>query len=201
MIIQCMPSPVHENLPMEFLFEFIPARNCLPATDRSRIGCSSNEDTNGFSGQYAGSVKTPDLKVTLEDARGVEKVKLVIEVGFAESYDDLVADARLWLDGMQSVCVVILAKYYESPQYRNPVRNLSEEDIEGLKFPDASAIDTAAFTMQGEYGPVVYKGYTWAGQLSEAFIEVWKRNSETGLAEKSGSRMVSVISIGVWVDD
>lgn len=39
------------------------------------------------------------------------------------------------------------------------------------------------------------------GQLSEAFIEVWQRNSETGLAEKSGNRLVSVSSIGVWLDD
>lgn len=201
MIIQCMPSPVHENFPVEFLFEFIPAKNSLPPADRSRIGFRTNEDTNGFSGQYTGSIKSPDLKVTFEDARGVSKVKLVIEVGFAESYEDLVADARLWLDGMQSVCVVILAKYYEFPPYRNPVGNLGKEDIEQLRFADVSAIDSAAFTIEREYGPVVYNGYTWVGQLSKAFIEVWKRSLETGLVEKSGTRMVSVSYIGVWFND
>ncbi|MCJ1345575.1 hypothetical protein MMC31_003782 [Peltigera leucophlebia] len=60
----------------------------------------------------------------------------------------------------------IFAKYYESPPYRNPVGDLSEEDIERLQFPDVSAIDSAAFTMEGEYGPVVYKGYTWAAVRS-----------------------------------
>ena len=71
--------PVNENFSLEFLIEFIPR---LPPADRSRIGFCTNEDTNEFSGQYAESIKTPDLKVTLEDARGVKKVKLVIEVGF-----------------------------------------------------------------------------------------------------------------------
>lgn len=132
---------------------------------------------------------------------GDSQVKLVIEVGFAESYDDLVVDAQLWLDGMQSVCVVILTKYYEFPPFRNPVGDLREEDIEQLQFPDTSAIKLSAFNMQGEYGPVIYHGYTWAGRLSEAFIKVWMRNSETGLAEKSGNRMVSVSSIGVWLND
>ncbi len=60
-----------------------------------------------------------------DDLRGCKrrfKVKLVIEVGFAKNEDYLVANVRLWLDFMKSVCVVILAKYYESPSYRNPVR-------------------------------------------------------------------------------
>lgn len=91
---------------------------------------------------------------------GDSQVKLVIEVGFAESYDDLVADAQLWLDGMQSVCVVILTKYYEFPPFRNPVGDLREEDIEQLQFPDTSAIKLSAFNMQGEYRPVVYNRYT-----------------------------------------
>lgn len=80
MIFQCRPSPVHEILPMEFLFEFIPASNSLPPTDRSRIACRTNEDANGFSGQYAGSIKTPDVKLTLEHARGVSKAKLVMRL-------------------------------------------------------------------------------------------------------------------------
>lgn len=29
----------------------------------------------------------------------------------------------------------------------------------------------------------------WTGRIAEAFIEVWKRNAETGLAEKFGDRI------------
>lgn len=73
-----MPFPVHKILPTELLFKFIPAGDNIPPTGRSRISFRTNKDTNRFSGQYAGSIKTPDLKVTLKDARGVSKVKLVI---------------------------------------------------------------------------------------------------------------------------
>lgn len=51
--------------------------------------------------------------------------------------------------------------------------------------------------MQEDYGPVVHQGFTWAGRLSEAFIEIWKRNPETGLAEKDGERLVSVFLFDV----
>lgn len=34
---------------------------------------------------------------------------------------NLVADTQLCLEGEQSVCVVILAKYYEYPLYRNQI--------------------------------------------------------------------------------
>ena len=102
---------------------------------------------------------------------------------------------------MQSVCMVILAKYYESPPDRDPVGNLSEEGIEQLRFADISAIVPSVFAMDGEYGPVVHNEYTLAGQLSETFIEVLKRSSETRLAEKSWNRLVSVSYIGVRLDD
>lgn len=60
------------------------------------------------------------LKLTFEHAcKGRFKSQAGHEAGVAEDYD-LVADAGLWLDGMQSICVVILAKYYESPPYRMP---------------------------------------------------------------------------------
>lgn len=65
---------------MEFLFEFVPASNSIPPTDRSRIACRTNEVRNVFSGQYSGSIKTPDIKLTLKDARGVSKVKLVMRL-------------------------------------------------------------------------------------------------------------------------
>lgn len=99
---------------------------------------------------------------------------------------------------MQSVRVVLLAKYRESDPYHNPLRNLSDEDVQRLQFAETSKIGASHFTMEGEYGPVVYKGFTWAGRLSEAFLEIWKRNSETGLAEMSGDRMVSVLLVDVW---
>lgn len=57
----------------------------LPPAVESKIDCRGNENTRGFTGQYAASTKIPDLKVTFINAKGNSEVKLVIEVGFAES--------------------------------------------------------------------------------------------------------------------
>lgn len=190
MIIQYRPSPLHQNLPMIFSEIFFPIKSTLPAAVRTRILVYANLDTNSFTGRYTGSQKRADLEVSLRDENGNRNVRLVLEVGFAESYEDLIRDAQLWLEGMRSVRVVVLAKYQESPPYKNP---LSEEDEETLQLKDASAVKSSEFTMQGEYGPITYVGFTWAGRISEAFIEIWRRHPTTGTAERCGGRMVSVL--------
>ena len=70
--------------------------------------------------------------MTFENGNGDPEVRLVIEVGFAESYDDLMKNARLWMTGMRSVRVVVIAKYQESPKYTNPLQKLMEEQAKRL---------------------------------------------------------------------
>lgn len=89
---------------------------------------------------------------------------------------------------MRSVRVVLIAKYQESPKYTNPLEKLNKEQIERLR-SNYTAVDTSHFTMQETYGPVVYEGSMWAGRITEAFVEVWKRNPGTGVAEKFGGRI------------
>jgi hypothetical protein len=52
----------------------------------------------------------------------------VVEAGFSENYENLVADARLWLEGMPTVNMVLLVKITESPVYISPTQDLKEED-------------------------------------------------------------------------
>jgi len=40
------------------------------------------------------------------NARGGYDIKFVLEAGLSESYDHLVEDARLWLEGMRQVSLV-----------------------------------------------------------------------------------------------
>ena len=37
---------------------------------------------NGFTGKYAGSINIPDLAVTFLDLKGVDRLKLLVDVGF-----------------------------------------------------------------------------------------------------------------------
>lgn len=193
-----MPLPLHGNLLRVFSKKLYGIISTLPAAVDSRISVEPNEDTPGFTGPYEGSVKTPDLKVSFKDGNGNRKVRLVLEVGFAENYDDLIGDAQLCLNRMKSVGVVVLANYREPLDYKNP---LSEKNEKKLQFNDISAVQPSHFIMQGEYGPVVYGNFTWAGKISEAFIEIWKKRSETGIVEKCGNWIVSVLLLNLWLVD
>ena len=187
LIIQCMPSPIHESITSIFTRGFNAMQESLPNKLSSRINTTANEDFNGFEGNYTGSTKTPDLAVQFENDDGNPEIKFVLEVGFSETYEDLVRDAKLWLEGQHEVSIVVLVKFEETPSYRCPVR---DENFETLEFPSVSEIKFENFKLQEEYGPVVYEGLQWVGRISAAYMEVWKRDSATGLATKNGNRIV-----------
>ena len=86
----------------------------------------------------------------------------------------------------------MLAKFTENPGYQCPARDLDEE-LERLEFPEPADIRVRDFTSAGEYGLVMYNGLQWAGQISEAFMELWRRDPDTGLAFRGGRRRVRLL--------
>lgn len=186
LIIKCMPSPVHESAIDIINSGFIVAREGLPP--ESDFGISTGEEFLGFEGQYAGSLKVPDLAVEFTDAALGSRPKFIVEVGLSETYDDLLQDAKLWLEGTDYVSIVVLVKFVETPKYES--LNLRTKDLVDRNFLKAPDLNELHFEMRGEYGPVQYKGIQWAGVISEAFLEVWKRNPITRLAVRDGGRTV-----------
>jgi hypothetical protein len=186
-----MPSPVHESIASTFAEGFYAAKATLPAPLRTRITAVTNEEFSGFGGQYSGSNKTPDLAIKFKNAKGDLEPKFVLEVGFSETYDDLVRDARMWLEGRNDVSIFVLAKFEETPKYRCPVRHLDDKDFEQLRFPETTELRTSDFNLDDEHGPATYKGSMWVGRISAASIEIWKRDPVTGLATQNGSPVVS----------
>jgi hypothetical protein len=63
--------------------------------------------------------------VEFENPQGDLELRFVLEVGFFESYENLVRDTEMWLEGREDVSVLTLAKFEESSKYRCPVRNLN----------------------------------------------------------------------------
>ena len=192
MTIQCMPSPVHECIPSVFLKEFYKSTADLPDSLQSRISTAGAEDMRGFSGRYAGSQKAPDLSIKFRDPDGKRRLKCVFEVGFAENYNDLVQDAQRWLEGKQTIVLVVLANVEEMPPYKDPMRDLSETEFAQLNFSGSSTVEESDFRLQGEYGPVMYQGLCWAGNIVSVSLEIWRRDPITGLARKDGDRFVSL---------
>jgi len=189
-----MPSAVHESVVYPFNAGFVEAAANLPLSVRTRMNVATNQNFKGFAGRYSGSSKTPDLAIQFKNAAtGKREIKFILEVGFSESYDDLVEDAKLWLEGKQEVSLVVLVKFTEDPGYQCPARGLDDEELERLEFPEPADIDVDDFNSEGEYGPVTYKGLQWAGVISEAIMELWTRNPATGLATKSGNRRVRLL--------
>jgi hypothetical protein len=132
-----------------------------------------------FGGRWAGSSKVPSLAVRVRNFDW----KWILEVGFSESYEKLCEDAKLWLEGNPKVSTVCLVSFTEDPLYQCPI---SFDDDLGQIPSEPIEVHADDTTLQGEHGPVFYKGHRWVGQIS-AFIEIWSRD-EDGIARKSGYR-------------
>lgn len=115
-MIQCMPSPTHQCVADESIKEAIITSYPLPLALKSRLKISSNETHYRFSGRYADSEKTADASLLLSSAGHPITVKLVMEVGFSEIYEDLVEDAAMWIEGA-GVTIVILVNFTEETCY------------------------------------------------------------------------------------
>ncbi|KAI9765673.1 MAG: hypothetical protein M1840_007231 [Geoglossum simile] len=189
LIIQFIPSPVHESITSIFTRGINAAQESLPYPLQARIAAVANQDFDCFGGQYFGSDKTPDLGVLFENAAGDREIKLVLEIGLSETYEELVQDAMMWLEGTHEVSTVVLVKFEETPAYRCPTRNLGDEDFENLGFPGPLELRGSNFHLDDEYGPAIYKGLAWVGRISAAFMEAWKRDPVTGLAVQNGDRI------------
>lgn len=192
MTIQWKLSPVHECIPFVFLKEFHKSTADLPNSLQSRITITGAEDTCGFSGRYMGSQKAPDMSIKFRDFDEKRSLKTVFEVGFAENYHDLVQDAKSWLEGKHTVVLVILTNVEEMPPFKSPLQHLSDIELAQLNLPDSLTIEESDFSFQDEYGPVMYQGLCWVGKITSASLEIWRRDSVTGLARIDGDRFVSL---------
>jgi len=150
----------------------------------------------GFGKEYDGSCKVPDCAFWVEDADGAPQPKFALEIGLTESYEQLVRDAKLLLEGTDSISVVVLAKFTETPKYRCPIRQPTLNKLDQWNIPkECAEIRFKDFAAVKPYGPVTYKGLQWIGEISEAFLEVWKVDPTTTKAKKDGVRMVGSLGI------
>src|SRR5436305_7511642 len=74
LIIQCMPTPVHESILFGFTSAIAEAQADLPQA--ARLFCVTGEEMSGFENQYFGSVKIPDLGVQITNADDEYETKM-----------------------------------------------------------------------------------------------------------------------------
>jgi hypothetical protein len=188
-----MSSPVHETLASPFIrSDNVTTQDLRPEIAR-QINAVGNQRVGAFTGAYEGSKKEPDVLFKYKGQDHKVLYTVVVEIGFAETYEELVDDAKLWIEGNRDIRTVILIKVDEYPQYQSPTSNLEDDEVEDLEFPDPKDLDTSMVTSKDpndSYGPLQINNLVWVNKMG-VFLEIWKRDAVNGEAKQQGTRSVS----------
>ncbi|KAK9428058.1 hypothetical protein V1505DRAFT_402144 [Lipomyces doorenjongii] len=177
-----VPRDLHEVAAWELGIEIINgARKYLTsqganASVASRIVQAGSTTTVGSFGNYANSKKQADGTIKYKRPGAKHEVMIAVEVGYCEHYAALCRDKDAWIDG-KHVKVCILVCLDESPRFRNPgTRHENVGDVIGECEEMVRAVTESVErdTSLGYYGHIEYQGHKWVGNLTEAFIEVWR---------------------------
>ena len=188
-----MPSGVHEGLVSSFIGSHAIANVNLPNAIAEQMKAVGGQKIGGFTGKYQGSKKEPDVLFKYQQESRKILYTCAVEIGLSETYEDLVEDAKLWIEGQHDVKTVILIKVVEDPPYRSPIGKLQDDEVRGFGFPHFLDLDTSMVVFEDQadrFGKLKIRGLTWVGRMY-AFLEIWKANTETGDAEQQGVRKVS----------
>ncbi|KAK9491204.1 hypothetical protein V1508DRAFT_405764 [Lipomyces doorenjongii] len=136
--------------------------------------------TKHFTGGYMRSRKEPDGGFIYVRMDGEDKLLIALEVGYSEVYDKLLDDKDMWIDG-KGANAVILVCLKERPRYKSPAtapyRDITDWRAEMAAMSRTIGETSQSNIQQGYYGLLGYNGHTWAGELNEVFIEVWRPDS------------------------
>ncbi|KAK9371537.1 uncharacterized protein V1513DRAFT_461276 [Lipomyces chichibuensis] len=144
------------------------------------IGNAGSTTYKGVYGSYSKSKKQADGTITYDPLDSLSTVMIAIEVGYTEDYAHLCRNKDVWIDG-RHVKVCILVCLDESPRFRNPhtrIGNASDVHSELDLMSHSVAASMTNDSSQGYYGYIQYRGHKWIGDLTDAFIEVWRANKK-----------------------
>ena len=74
---------------------------------------------------------------------------------------------------------------------------MQDEEIVAMNLP--SDIDQESFSLEDEtdeFGPLCLGNMVWVGRM-RGFLEIWKENAVSGLAERQGDRAVSLLTFSI----
>ena len=191
-----MPSPTHETLAAPFIRSDVVATQDLRSEIARQINVVGNQRVGAFTGAYEGSNKEPDVLFKYEGQDHNVLYTAVVEIGFAETYEELIDDVKLWIEGNRDIRTVILIKVEENPCYHSPTSKLEDDEVEDLGFPDPKDLRTSLVVPKDpndSFGPLQINNLGWVNKMS-VFLEIWKRDTVNGGAKQKGTRTVSYTS-------
>ncbi|MCJ1285564.1 hypothetical protein MMC26_004905 [Xylographa opegraphella] len=189
-VIQWMPSPVHDNFAASLIESGFAARQNLRSEIAAHLVVVGSQRVGAFRGIYENSTEEPDVLFKYRRQDRKTSYTAVVEIGVSESYEELVDDAKLWIEGTREIITVILIKVEENPAYRSPISKFEDDDVENLGFPDYKDLDTDMVISKdpnSTFGPLQINNFVWVNKMS-VFLEIWKRDPLNGQAKQQGTR-------------
>lgn len=187
LITKCSPTAVHDTIERFFTDSIRSIRRTHNLTESEELfAFSTSPDIGGFTGDHANSRKQSDMAIipllppALEQADdNPEPLNdgfplVAAEVGFSETYEQLLADMELWLKGSEGkVRAAIVVSLTETPKYSaSPF--LGESTAEpGPEAPPAR---------RGPHGPLYRGDHVLVGAIT-GFLEIWRFNAATGTVQ------------------
>ena len=196
-IIQWMPSPIHEILASPFIRSDAVATQDLRSEIARQLDAVGNQRVGAFTGAYQGSEKEPDVLFKYKGQDHNVLYTAVVEIGFAETYEELIDDAKLWIEGNRDIRTVILIKVEENPRYHSPTSKLEDDEVRNLGFPDPKDLNTSmvfSTDPSDSFGSLQINNLVWVNKMG-VFLEIWKRDAVNGEAKQQGTRSVSCTSL------
>lgn len=188
-----MPSSVHETLASPFIRKLeVAASNLRPDIER-RVDVVGTQKVGRFTGAYEGSKNEPDVLFNYAGLDRDVRYTAIVEIGFTETYEHLIDDVTMWIEGNRHIMTAILIKVEEDPRYRSPTCNMENSEVEKLEFPKPADLKTSMVILEdanNSYGPLKIKNLIWVGTMA-VFLEIWKRDPEDGKAKRQGIRRVN----------
>ncbi|KAI9829258.1 MAG: hypothetical protein M1826_005722 [Phylliscum demangeonii] len=179
-----MPSSLHESIIGSLHQALFRAMESLPVDVQMRLDIRTYLKWPLDHGERPVGKKVPDLALIIH-----RNPCWILEVGFSQPYDDLVEDARQWLEDAPTVKAVMLVKMTEQPPFRSPIhsRDLADVNLEAWAKPSEMFDAIVADHGRQPFGPVIFSGQSWTGGLSEVWSEWWVRDDH-GRPVRQGGR-------------
>ncbi|KAK9322176.1 hypothetical protein V1517DRAFT_324263 [Lipomyces orientalis] len=136
-----------------------------------RLGSTSSPTTvikNGHSNYEM----QPDGVIFLQTANGRE-FKVVVQVGVSQTHDSLMEKARKWIFDEKCKIVLLLA-FYDKERYSAPRKPIL---LTLCRIEDQIVqMNQRWFSNFHGLGPVEYNDHTWLDEISQAFVEVVRKD-------------------------
>lgn len=109
MIVKLAPTLLHKSLGPILADLIHNAIKYLPESMRTNFQARNSQEYVGFRDNTSGTGKIPDLAVSYRLPNRNRELVLVLEVGFSQSWADLIRIATRWLEKTGEVRIVLIA--------------------------------------------------------------------------------------------